>query len=128
LEWEVFSSQAAFRRIILVRIYQFSSFSIPSRTASCGIVVVNFPNLTGSQILAGSLVGSLLLMAGGIGLRTKAPGHRKSQQRKTTHGMIFLGAVIIIGIALSLLGSWLLSVLMVVFAVIVIIGIFSFLS
>ena len=127
-EYEVFANQAAFGRIILARIYQYRSFSVPSRTGSCGIIVVDLPNFTGGQVLVSSLAGSLALMALGISLRAKSPAKRKSQQKKLTQGMTFLGAQIIIGILISFLGSWMLSVLMVVFSLIIIIGVISFLS
>lgn len=128
MEWEFFPNQAAYGRIILVRIYQFPSFSIPSRSGSCGVVLVNLPNFTGGQVMYASLISSLVLMGGGVGLRLKSPLNRKSQPKRVTQGLAFLGSELIIGILLSFLGSWLVSVLMVVFALIIIIGIVSFLS
>jgi hypothetical protein len=128
MEWEVFPNQVAYGRLILVRIYQFRSFSIPSRSGSCGIMLVNLPQLTGNQIFYGGFAISLVLMVLGVGLRKKLSDAQKSQVSRITNGLIFLGVVIIIGILLTLLGSWLISVLMVVFAVITIIGILSFLG
>jgi len=128
MEYEVFANQAAFHRLILVRIYQFRSFSIPSRSGSCGIMVVDLPQFTGSQIYNGAFGGSLMLMILGIGLRMQASKAQKSLTKRVTNGLIFLGGEIILGILLTMLGSWLISVLVVVFAVIIIIGILSFLS
>jgi hypothetical protein len=128
MEWEVFPNQAAYGRLILVRIYQFRSFSIPSRSGSCGIMLVNLPQFTGNQIFYGAFAIGLVLMAAGVGLRMKVSGAQKSQVSRITNGLLFLGAEIVIGILLTFLGNWMISVLMVVFAVIIIIGILSFLG
>ena len=128
LEWVVFTEQAAFGRIVLVRIYQFSSFSIPSRTESCGIVVVNLPMFSGAQIFGASFIGSIAFMSIGMALRTKKKARLHSQENKINKGMIFLGVVLVMGVVISLLGSWLLSSAIVVMAVMIVIALLSFLS
>jgi hypothetical protein len=129
MEWEVFPVQATSHRVILTRIYQYQSFSIPSRTGSCGIMVVDIPQMTGKQVLTGSLTGSFLLMAAGVllrGVRNKNRAEKHFKRRKVTNGMLFLGASIFIGILISVMLSPLLGVVMVALCVLTIISIFSF--
>lgn len=69
LEWPIYPGDAAFGRVILVRVHVLPNAPFPYRAASCGIVLVNLPGLLpGDAWYAIGLVISLACAAGGIAL------------------------------------------------------------
>jgi hypothetical protein len=67
-EWVVFPEDAAWQHFILVRVFQFRAYKIPSRSASCGILLVDLFNLTGNQLLIFLGTISLLGMISGLAI------------------------------------------------------------
>jgi hypothetical protein len=128
LEWEVFADPAAIDRIVLVRVYQFGSFSIPSRTKSCGIIVSNLPFFTGAQLFYGALTSGIGFMAVGIFLRAKQNLKPDPRTRRITTGMLILGSLLIVGIAVNVIGSWWVSSAFVFLAVITTAGLIVYIS
>lgn len=133
LVWEVSSSNAAYDSLILAHIYQLSNYSLPSRQESCGIVVLPFSTFTGQQVFIGSFLISLVLMAVGIAwyspkgiLRGDSKNGQKKHLRSTIRSLIFLGAYFLIATLISLVNIWLLSVLLMLFAVVSTIVVFTF--
>jgi hypothetical protein len=75
LEWEVTPERAAWGRFVLARVLQFRRYPVPSHGAACGIVVVDFPALTGNQLLALVTLTSIICMGigGWIWIRNNRP-------------------------------------------------------
>ena len=106
LAWEVSPTEAAWNRLVLVRLYMFRSAPLPSRTATCGILVLDLPGMTGSQVVTlVSLIG-LLGMAGGIGLWYRANRPLTPKPRYALNIMIGLVLMVAAGLALTLAGYW----------------------
>jgi len=133
-EFEISQDDAAYRRLILARVYQFSSFSLPSRSSSCGVVLLPLSGPTGQQIFIASFILSVILMA--IGLLLLRPADRLAHQRQDASGkrirtsfgsLVYLGAYFLAGTLLSLIGNWLLSIGLILLAAVSIIGVVSYL-
>ena len=50
IEWEIFPEDAAYEKLILFRVYVFQKRSLPSMDGQCGVVLLDVPSLTGTQI------------------------------------------------------------------------------
>jgi hypothetical protein len=127
LEWEAYPEDAAFDRLILVRGYLFRHAPLPARSGSCGIIVVNFPLLTGSQIVLFSALGSFLFM--GIGSFQWVSSTRKVQsgkQRHLTAGMLWLYFFLTVAIILSFFGIWQIAFILLFITTVLILGIITY--
>jgi hypothetical protein len=115
LEWTVTKDDAAYGHLILVGMRLGAKYPLPARHGTCGILVLNLPNLTGNQVFIFTLVISLLSMAVGIGLW--AAGNRPLSElgQDVTRAMIALAVCVLAGMIIGFLGWWLIGVL--IFAV-----------
>ena len=104
--WLVFPENAVWRHFILVRVFQFSAFQTPSRTGSCGILVIDFFNLSGNGIVIFIIATSFLCMVLGAGLLLINSRPFNSQALSAAAGLGLLGALVITGIFVSLSGSY----------------------
>ncbi|GAP11921.1 hypothetical protein BECAL_03119 [Bellilinea caldifistulae] len=106
LEWYVTADDVAWGRLVLVRLHLSRSFPLPSRTATCGIVLVNLPWLNGNHI---SLLLAGITLAGTIGgwrLYLKANQPLTNRQRNVAALMLAWTILLIAGNLLALLGIW----------------------
>ncbi|MFZ6021370.1 MAG: hypothetical protein ACOYXO_17370 [Chloroflexota bacterium] len=106
LEWFVSAEDAAWGRLVLVRLHLFRSFPLPSRTATCGIVLVNLPWLNGNHI---TLLLALLTLAGTLGgwqrwVKTHQP--LVNRQRNVATLMVAWIILLVVGNLLAFLGIW----------------------
>jgi hypothetical protein len=128
LEWEAYPEDAAFDRIILVRGYIFRHTPLPARSGSCGIIVVNFPFLTGNQIGLFAALGSFLTM--GIGSLVWITSTRPvlgGKQRHLAVGMVWLFFFLMVGIVLSYFGLWQMAFLLLFIITVLSLGIITYL-
>jgi hypothetical protein len=110
LSWAIVPKEAAYRGLlILVRVFINRSYPIPSRSNTCGVVVLNLGGLTGEQVVYGGFIISLVgMLAGSIWwLRTNKsmPGLRDT----LTGGIMFIVVAVILGLIASWFGLWLLG-------------------
>ena len=113
IEWPVIAENAAFDRVILARVHQLENSPHPYRNASCGIVVVGIPFLTGTQ---------LVYLGMGLGLVSSAAGLWFWNQNATPHGWrnsgfrrrtFFTGAALLLAVT-GLMGYWALATIILV--------------
>lgn len=107
LSWAVVPAEAAYRgRLILMKVFINRSYPLPSRSSTCGIVVLNLGGLTGEQVVYGTFLLSLLgMLSGSIWwLRTNKtiPGQRDT----LTGGILFIVVVVTLGLVASWFGLW----------------------
>jgi hypothetical protein len=126
LEWTVTADDAVWRSLILARVYQYRQYPSPSRTAACGILVVDAPFFTGSQILALVLVTTLLCIGIGGGLWVAANRPLAGRKQRLTYGMAFLAGTVLLGLFASLLGWWLLGGLCLILALLLAIALLTY--
>jgi hypothetical protein len=117
LEWTVTSDDAAYGRLVLVRVRLAAKYPHPSRHGSCGILVVNLPYFTGNQIFALALAASLLSMVAGAGLWVVANRPLRGLGLDVTRAMGALAGCVLVGTIVGLLGWWVLGVLILVITV-----------
>jgi hypothetical protein len=108
LEWSVSPEQAAWERLILVRVYVPRNRQIPPQTASCGILLLDTVALSGSTIVGGMLGASLLGIVGGIGLWAAASRPLTEQRRQRLYGLLAVGGMILAAVIGGLLGVYVL--------------------
>jgi hypothetical protein len=109
LEWPVTAEDAAFGQLILFRVRVGPKYPIPSRDASCGILVVDLPRFTGRQLFTFALAASFLSMAAGMGLWVFANRPLRGLGQDVARAMTALIASILIGMILGILGQWLIG-------------------
>ena len=126
IEWDISAEDAAYRQLILARVYQFSNYSLPSRQSTCGVVVVPLPGLTGQQFYILLFVSSLVFSA--IGLLFWIPNRREEADPggRKLRAYIYLATYLLAASLLNLLGNWLVSVGLVVLAFLSLIAVTSF--
>ncbi len=116
LQWTVTPQDAAWGRLILVRVHELRNHPLPARTGSCGILVVDLPYVTGDQVVILTIGSSLLLMLGGMGLW--ALGSRPLRGlRPVDYGLVGLAGIVFVGMLVSLTGWWQVSALLLVITV-----------
>lgn len=127
LEWGVTPKDAAYGgHLILVRVYQFARYPLPSRDSSCGIWVIRAGYLTGVQILVFALLASLAAMVAGIGLWVRASRPLSRERRGIIYGMVALAGLVVIGIVAGLLGWWVLGIGLVAIIVLMVVAIAAY--
>jgi hypothetical protein len=108
LEWRISPEDAVYGRFILVRINSLRTAPEPSRRASCGMMVIDAPNLTGNQIIALLLVGGLLAMGGGaaLWLANNQPFPLEGRQREIAYLMGATAVIAFSALLAGFLGWW----------------------
>ncbi len=106
LQWWVSAEDAAWGRFVLVRLHLSRSFPLPTRTATCGIVVVNLPYLNGNHV---SLLLAVITLAGTVGgwrMYLKVSQPLTNRQRNVAALMLSWIFLLIVGNLLAFLGIW----------------------
>ncbi len=106
MEWFVSPEDAAWDRLVLVRINLLRSFPLPSRTATCGIIVLNLPLVSGSQITWVAAAFSLAGVLGGWQLWRRANQPLSAWQRNFSTLLAAWIVILIAGNLLAFLGLW----------------------
>ena len=112
VEVPIQADDAAYDRIVMVRMHQMKRVPFPYMNAACGIVLINFRGITGSQFVALSLGLGVLLSAGGIALWAFNARPIVWQRLKIFRAMIFLSLTALSIPISSLLNLWALSILL----------------
>ncbi|HDQ35210.1 MAG TPA: hypothetical protein ENN14_02730 [Chloroflexi bacterium] len=121
LEWPISAEDAAWGRLILVRIDVQRNNPLPARSSSCGILVVDLPFGTGGQI-TGFVIGlTLLLMGGGAALWITGARQHGAYLRRVDYLALATAPVTLLALIFGMTGFWLGSglLLMVTFLLIV---------
>lgn len=118
----IFPENAAYNRFVMVRMHQMKQVPLPYKNASCGVVLVNVPLLTGNQFIIVNLSLGLILAALGITIwaRNSRPliWLRLSKFRAM---LIFTFAALVFAIV-ALLNYWFFAILLLVICVLMGIG------
>src|SRR5574341_162828 len=105
LDWQVEPEDAAWNRVIMIRLYAPRNFSIPPRTASCGILVIDAPVASG-MIVAGAAAISLIGMLGGLGLWISLNRPLVDRRQATGYAMMVVLGIVALSLLFSFLGLW----------------------
>ena len=117
IQWQVSSQNAVFGRLILARAYQFPAYKTPSRSGSCGILLIDLFGLTGTQTLFLSFSLVLTCIAVGLGVWRVANRQARGDSFAASRAMFAVGATVTVGLFLGYSGLWLPGILAVVMTV-----------
>lgn len=106
VSWRLTADDVVFGHLILVHVYQFQVFVLPSADANCGIVFLNLTDVTGMQVFILALLGTLLGIAGGLALWASNSRPLEGHIRQQMLGMVFLSVIVAVGMCLSWIGWW----------------------
>lgn len=122
VEVPIAAMDAAYDRIVMVRMHQMKRVPFPYKNAACGIVLVRVAALTGAQFVAISLGLGVLFSAGGIALWALHARPIVWARLKIFKAMVFLSVTGLSIPVSSLLGYWGLSILLLVIWIFMAIG------
>jgi hypothetical protein len=122
LEWTVTPDDAAYGSVILVKVLLQGNYPLPSRQATCGVLVLGLPFLSGSQALTLGVAVSLVLVALGgalwlVGSWPLDAGFELNLAR----AMGVLAVTMLVGMFVGFMGSWLLGLAVVVITALMIV-------
>jgi hypothetical protein len=121
LQWAIAPDDAAFGRLILVKVTVRGGYPLPTRQGTCGVLVIPAPSLAGytwthgGRIFAMGLAISWSLLIIGMGIRgfTSQPTLGEVKRRIVTlrgpGGLGLLTGSIVIGTSIGMLGYWILG-------------------
>jgi len=109
VEWPIFPSDAAYGKLVLVRVHQMPASHLPYHNASCGVVLVNIPFLTGTQFVFLVMSLGVLLTAGGIALWVFNSRPIVWSRLSTFRVIISFAVTSLLSAVTGLLGKWGLS-------------------
>jgi hypothetical protein len=112
VSWEMDPQDIVFGHLIMVSVYQFQTYKLPSADGKCGVLVLKVPGSNGMLVYYVALLASLALM--GVGLASWSRARRPLEGRLLLHarGLTFLAGVIVLGIVVASLGAWLFGVIL----------------
>ena len=122
VEWPISSENAAWGRFVLARLYVQRNTPLPSRTGSCGVLVVDLPFGSGVAIAMGIIGASVLLMAIGAMLWLNKSG---KPLRTVDYLNLALAPVTLLALVFSITGVWLASGLLLVLSFLLIVSIIT---
>jgi len=122
LAWTVDPDEAAYGKMVLVRVFLFPNHPIPSKDATCGIFVVDLPLFTGKQITIASTVLSSVGMIAGTSLWAANNQPLTKKKREALRAFSILSGAIIVGTIASIMGWWLIGSIGIVVTVLMTFG------
>ncbi len=104
LQWTIKPDDAVFGHWVLFKVHVYSQYPLPSKDGICGVYVSDMFGFTGDQVYISSLVGSVFLMVAGVViLNYRIPIRKKGKD--FTRLTLILGALVIIGLISTFIGS-----------------------
>jgi hypothetical protein len=114
-EWPVFAEDAAWNSMVLFRVVIARNTPFDSRTATCGIWVMNLPNVSGNQIVTFLILTSALGIAAGIGLMGFYSRPWVGKNLYLLRILVGLVVLVLVGAGVSMFGQWLVGGLLFIF-------------
>lgn len=124
-EFEVSAEDAVWQYFIFTRVYVFRASSLPSRDGYCGMLVADLADSGGKQIVIMLWLASLLSMWVGLGVWVIVNRPLIGRKLLTTWGMFWLSLLVLLGMVLGAMGSWLAGLLVFVLCVLLILGLLT---
>ncbi len=108
----IVAENAAYKRLILIRVHQMKELTNPYQNAACGVVLVNVPFLTGTQFVILILSLGVLLTAGGFSLWALNSRPIILERRRTFISLLIFAGIAIMLVTIALIGIWLLGIVL----------------
>lgn len=112
IQWTITKDDTAYGYWVLVKIFVYSQYPLPSSHGSCGVFTADFKGLTGEQahILTMATSGVLMVVGGGMWFLSNRPLRGKATQNMR-RALIIMGSAVSSGVITTLIGShlWIIS-------------------
>lgn len=126
LDWIINPEEdTQFGNMIYVKVYLFSNSTLPSRDATCGILVLDLPIGSGKSILYTGIGLSFVGMLANVGFWHRNNRLMTKRQRELFRAISILTVTIIVAVVASLFGHWLIGTLGIVVAFLLIVATIS---
>ena len=127
-EWTVTRDNVDLGFFIFAQVSSYPVYPFPFRQTTCGIFVMNLFGLSGNQITAGALVGSVLGLLIGLGLWQAGNRPLSGRRMETTYAMQFLAVIVLAAIFVAFRGWWLVGIMLLTVALLMLVSIGYFLA
>ncbi len=121
LKWPVNADNLEFGHLIMIQVFQFSSYGTGTAMGQCGSLFLFIPVLTGTQLYTLVLIISLALIVVGIALWAIGKRNSTGLNRERFAGLVLLGLLVLVGIILGTLAQWVLGVFVFLITVVMLI-------
>ena len=111
LTWTIDASNIDLGTFVFAHVATYPVYPVPMREATCGVFVVDFPGLSGNLLFYGLLALCVLCLGVGLLLWDTSRLSAISRLPSVRMAMRFLVVVLLVGMASSLLGLWMVGVL-----------------
>jgi hypothetical protein len=111
VEWTVDSNDVDLGRFIMIDMQVLHVAGVSTRESTCGIMVLGFPGLSGSQVLGAALAISLVGLALGLALREGRVEAIPGRDMTARNGMRAAGVAVSLAMLAGLMGSLLIGIL-----------------
>lgn len=128
VEFQVSSANIDLGHFIFLKVFRYPTYPVPLQEATCGIWVYNIFGISGSQLLIGGLISSVILIVLGIFLWVRSSYPIQDRQQNQLNYMIFLALSLAITIFVSLMGWWLVGMILLVVSILMILVVLAFLT
>ena len=128
VEFQVSSANVDLGHFIFLKVFRYPTYPIPLQEATCGIWVYNIPGISGGQLLIGGLVSSLILVVLGIFFWVRSSYPIQDRQQNQLNYLVFLAVILAITIFVSLMGWWLVGMVLLVVSILLILVVLAFLT
>lgn len=125
LRWPISGENAVYDQIVIARVHQLRSGTQPSGSSVCGIYFLDTNSLTGQQLLVGTLGLGLLGLVFGSGLWWQSQRPFYGRKKMLTQFFAMLTPLLLLNLLITLLGYWLLSIVLFVAMALVIAAAFD---
>jgi hypothetical protein len=111
VDWHMTSQDIDLGNFIFAQVSNFPAPSIPFRQATCGVVVVDIPQLTGGQIFTIVMIVIISGIVGGLSIWDYFGSPFSDKLLDTSRAMKTLGVLVMVGMLVSFQGSWLFGII-----------------
>lgn len=112
VEWQVSSEDIDMDYFIFAQVSNYPAQELPFRQSTCGIVVINLPQLSGKLVFSVTLIIILVGIVGGLAIWEASSRPTTGKIQDTTRAMKTLGILVLLGMLVSFMGSWVLGLVM----------------
>ena len=107
VRWTVSASDKVYGRFVFVKAANNRQMPIPGRVATCGIVIVNIPFLTGAEMVVIAIGLTVILIAVGMVLWYRCNHPLRGKGRDVMRAMTWLAVVVGVAVLCGIFGAWL---------------------
>lgn len=123
LEWPVGPQNIDIGRFIFAKVLLYSAHPLPSQEATCGIFIIDLPG--SGKVILPILVG-LSLLGMGWGLRGMYRSSGSNEWARRHVGLLtFMAMMVVLGLVVSFMGSWVPSLLILAVVLLLIVIMFG---